>query len=304
MASKQFLTAALLVVLVTSSTIARTWSDSTGRYKVDADLIARDDVSVVLQRRDKNLAIVEIQQLSKKDQEYLASEAATKEVERNDEFREWQLRNGLKFKATVVEYGRRDILIRRRRGKVYINDKRYDNILDVYQRMIPRIVTHFESVELADQRAFEKWVRDLEGRSKKYRCEGVMFELPTGDLYAVPFFLLSDEDRKSLEPGWKDWLEAEEDSQERRDYELGMRAQAIARHRNRNAAVSIAKLQLQLQAYGAGAFDLYEVTMTRPSGYPIRVVVPARDSRQATLRAKAKYPNFTPGSVAQKSRQF
>ncbi len=61
---------------------ARTWTDKTGKYKIDADLIAFNDKSVVLQRADHELGMVSIDVLSQADQEYLKSKAAAEESQK------------------------------------------------------------------------------------------------------------------------------------------------------------------------------------------------------------------------------
>src|SRR5262245_19202069 len=62
--------------LVVGSTGARTWTDSTGRYTVDAELISFNDSTVVLQRADHELASVPIDKLSQADRDYLKSKEA------------------------------------------------------------------------------------------------------------------------------------------------------------------------------------------------------------------------------------
>ena len=45
-----FVLLAILLATSTAACFARTWTDKTGHYKIDADLIAFNDKSVVLQR--------------------------------------------------------------------------------------------------------------------------------------------------------------------------------------------------------------------------------------------------------------
>ena len=279
---------------------AREWSDASGKYKLEADLMARNDSAVVLQKEDKSLVMVAIEELSEADQKYLESEEASPSQEAATQ--KWTLKNGLSFKANVVEYGQRDLTIRRRRSEIYVNDKRFDNIQPVYQKMIPKIVSHFEKVDLENLEDLEEWAKKLRGNPKTYTCEGVLFEHENGDLYAVPFFLLASEDNKKLQPGWRAW-KSEENSRE--EYNLAMRASAMQRQQTQQTLQDVTRLSLQLQAYGAGAFDLWEVTMVPPrGGMPVTVVVPGRDSRQATVRAKAKYPAYGVGGVAKQRRRY
>jgi hypothetical protein len=68
----------------------------------------------------------------------------------------------------------------------------------------------------------------------------------------------------------------------------------------------IAMMQLQLQAVQADLTSLWEVTLFPVAGQggpPLWVVVPGRDSRQATLAALEKNPGYVPGSVRRVSRR-
>jgi len=64
--------AGVLAVAV-SPAKARTWTDSTGKHTVEADLVKVEDGKVILKKPDGKLATVSVTRLSKADQEYLAS---------------------------------------------------------------------------------------------------------------------------------------------------------------------------------------------------------------------------------------
>lgn len=281
----------------------REWTDATGNYSVNADLVARNNSTVVLKNGDGELIMVEIEQLCDADKKYLASNESKKDLEKNDGKQQWKLKNGMEITAKVVEYGRRNVVIRRRTGKIYVNDKPFDNLPEIYQRMIPKIVEHFEDVEFTDNKQFKDWVRKEAKGFREYTVDGVMLELENGDLYGVPFFFFSDDDLEVLEPGWESWLEAEEKEKEQKQQELELRAQALASQRERAAASKMARLHLQLEAVDAGLTDLWRVYMTRPNGYPIAVVVPGRSSAAAMQVAKNKYPNYQVGGVTKVIRR-
>ncbi len=88
-----------------------------------------------------------------------------------------------------------------------------------------------------DEKSFIKWVKDLGGNKKTYTCEGVLMELENGDHYAVPFFLLSEQDLAFLEPGYEQWTQAKDDEESREHYSMSMghRRWPIARHRRKNS---------------------------------------------------------------------
>ena len=66
------------LLIFASAGQAREWTDATGKYKIEADLVGFDDETVVLRRADKQLGAVRIDKLSEKDREYLKSEEAEK----------------------------------------------------------------------------------------------------------------------------------------------------------------------------------------------------------------------------------
>jgi hypothetical protein len=107
---------------------------------------------------------------------------------------------------------------------------------------------------------------------------------------------------KLLMPGWDDWLEARRADDYRSLHDRGflLRSLAAARHRDRRVQREIAMLQLKLQAVEAGVTSLWEVTLypaggtTRP---PQWVVVPGRNSQQATAAALRQNPGYVAGPV-------
>ena len=84
--------------------------------------------------------------------------------------------------------------------------------------------------------------------------------------------------------------------------------QSLAAARSRDAQVQreIAMMQLKLQAVDAGLTSLWEVTLHPAAGNggpPLWVVVPGRDSRQATETALQQNPGFIVGPVRRVSRR-
>lgn len=306
-----FRTPSLIVSLIAAMTlgslsVAREWSDTSGHYTVEADLVAMSDNVVMLQKPDKNLLSMKIEQLSEADREYLESKEAEDAIRDADgEFQSWTTRSGLKIRAKVVAFARKDVTIQRRRGKIYVNDKLYDNLPGVYREMVPRIVGHFESLDIQDKKGLENWAKKLKAEPKTFSCEGVLMELETGDLYGVPFFFLSEEDRKFLEPGWERWLAAEDDRLAQERQALEFEARARESQRDREAMRQYMELQLFLEGYDAGLFDLWEVSLfptnSRDSG--LMVVVPGRNSQQAAAEAKKRYPNHNVGPIAKVRRK-
>lgn len=64
-----------------SSAVAREWTDSTGKFKVQADLIRVTDGKVELKKADGSLLKFPLEKLSKLDQEFLKSQESTATVD-------------------------------------------------------------------------------------------------------------------------------------------------------------------------------------------------------------------------------
>jgi hypothetical protein len=285
----------------------RTWTDSTGNYSIDADMIAFNDATIVLKKKNRQLVAVPIDKLSKEDQKYLASkEAADQMLHDANAVQTWTMRSGLKLIGRVVDYGVRDVTVQRRYGKIYVNDRRLDNLPEVYQKMLPKIIENFEKIKLDDKRALDAWAAKLQGDSATFTCEGVLLELDNGDAYGIPFFFFSDADQRILKPGWDRWVAADKDQAKRKQERLLLRSQAQAYQQDRMMNQQIALMQLQMQGYDAGLFDLWEVGLVPGpgvAGSPLTVVVPARDSRSAAIEAVRRNPGFVSGPVAKVSRK-
>src|SRR5437868_899740 len=105
--------ALLMVTVAADLAEARTWSDASGKYKVDADLIAFSPTKVVLERTDdKELISLQIDELSRADQDYLKTkEAADTTNTLSHTMQTWTMSGGMKVVGRVVDYGRKQITI-------------------------------------------------------------------------------------------------------------------------------------------------------------------------------------------------
>jgi hypothetical protein len=299
----------LALILAGLSTLAegRTWTDSTGNYQVEATLVAFNDSTVVLKKENHRLVAVPIDKLSKDDRAYLESKEAVDYMTQSAEKKQvWTMVSGLKVVGSVVDYGRRDVTIQRRHGRIYVNDRPYDTLPEIRRKMLPKIVSYFEKIDFNDERAFKSWVDKLRGEPRTYTCEGVDLELANGEEVGVPFFFFSEHDLKLLQPGWDRWLAADKDQAKKEHESFLLRSQAQAYHQDQAANHQIAMMQLQMQAYQAGLFDLWDVELfpgRGVSGGPLVVVVPARDSRAAAEEAMRLNPGYVSGAVAKVIRK-
>ena len=128
---------------------------------------------VVLQRANKELGSCPIDELSKEDRDFLESKEAQQIHSANlGKMQTWTMISGLKVVGKIVDYARRDVTLQRRRGKTYVNDTVYQNLPDIYQTMLLKIVEHLESIEVPSKLALEKWVRSLRGQPRTYKTRG------------------------------------------------------------------------------------------------------------------------------------
>jgi hypothetical protein len=282
----------------------RTWTDVTGRFQLDAELIAFSTTTVVLKRNDGELVAVPIERLSDADREFLKSREAHEHVER-DVHQTWTMRGGLQVVGRVVAYGRKEVTVQRRRNRIFVNDRQFENLPEIYQRMIPQIVGHFEGLDLKTREDLQQWILRQRGEPRTFVCDGVILELENGDEYAVPFFFFSPQDRSFLQPGWEQWLAATEKRERQDEHDLYLQAQAQEYQRDRAFDRRVRLMQLELLAVSAGVVDLWEVALIPQGGHgwPMRsVVVPARNSLQATEMALQQFPGHLVGPVRRINR--
>ena len=309
---KYWISCSLITLFLTHASVtAKEWTDKSGLLKIQGTILAADDKEVVIKldkkTKDHELLAVEIEQLSDADQAYLRSKEMADSMKSEGDKHAWELKNGMKVFGKVVRFVRKDVTLQRRRGKLYVNDRPIDNLPEVYQRMIPHVVEHFEKTQFADSRAFDAWVEKQRANVRTFPCEGVMIEFPNGDEYAVPLFFLTDSANATLKPSYDQWVaelgyqrQSEQAQEQQRQQELYLQSQAASFQQNQQEMLKIAKLQLVMNSVSAGAVDLWEVMLYPPFGvnaYPISVVVPARNSADASVIAMQRNPNYRLGPM-------
>ena len=186
----------------------------------------------------------------------------------------------------------------------------FSNLPEIYRKIFPKVVEEYEKIKLSEEKDLEKWVLTLRGNSKTFNCEGVIMEFENGDEYAIPFFLFAEQDLQAIRPSWAQWSAAKADAEEKREHSLYLQSQAVQFQQNVQnqlaARQQLAVAQLQMLAVSTGATDLWEVYMYPGQGvmgYPISVVVTARDSSQASNQATARNPGYVVGPVKKLSRR-
>lgn len=307
--SIRFVPYALLgfLVFLSANAEARTWTDTTGNYTIDADLIGFDDDHVILQRdADSELGSVPLEKLSEADRNFLKRQSANGEASGvMDAPQLWTLRSGLKAPGRLVDYTQRNVVIERKRGHVYVNGRRFENLPKIYQKVAPMVVAEFEGNQVSDGDSLERWLVHRKGQPVQYTVDGVVLEIESGDEYALPFFLFSEKDLQVLQPGWDAWLQAHGDYDTQQDHSFQLQSLAAAYQQDAAERRQIAQLQLGMQAVEAGVTSLWEVTLYPGQGVggpPLWVVVPGRDSRVAQQNAIARNPGYLAGPVRRVSR--
>lgn len=290
------------VISVPQRSDARPWSDASGRYKVDADLLAVNDDVVVLKTKDGRLIAVEIAQLSQPDQEFLKSEeAGATKLDAKDKDHVWRLQGDLKAIGRIVGYFAQEMVVERRNAKLFVDGTQESDLPETLRSMLPRVVEHFETAKIKDMPELKEWLNKHGKVPHVYQIEGVRIALTSGEEVKVPIFMFESAERALLEPGLARWKALQKEKLEDVDRsryaqrEALMLSSAARAYQQDQAYKNQAQMmQLNLLAIDAGVTDLWEVLLLprNPYAYPFTVVVPARDSATAQVVAASKYPGY------------
>ena len=188
---------------------------------------------------------------------------------------------------------------------MYVNDRAFTNLPQLYRELLLKVIEHFDEIDIPDARAMRNWLLSLRGQPRTFQVDGVVLELENGDEYAIPFFVLAEQDRKILKSGWSDWLSVQGDHDQRDDHAFRLESLAAAYFQNDKINRQIALMDLNLQAIRAGLTSAWEVTLYPAPGNPLPprwVLMPGRNSAQATAAALQGNPGFVAGPVRRVSR--
>jgi SLA1 Homology Domain 1 (SHD1) protein len=303
-------------VFSASAVQAREWTDSTGKYKVKAELVDFDDATVVMRRvPDGELLAVPLDRLSKADQDYLESAEDTQSQKAGKKGHHvWTLRDGRRVTGRLLRYGRGTMTIGRSLGKVLVTvtpddpdteppvvQKPVREISDWNLYMILKVVSKQEQgVTVNTLTELESWFTKLKGQTRDYKLQGVVLELENQEQFAVPFFLFSEKDLTYLEPGWKEWsgideAYAEEEQirqAEQQKQSLYLRAREREFQRDQNQQMLVNYL-----VFGVGQWEVQLIPNPGVAAGPTSVIVPGRNSNDARREAMMRYPNFNVGII-------
>ncbi len=275
---------------------AREWSSSDGQFKIEADVIAFNDSTVVLKRPSGKLVAVELAELSQQDRDYVTSKETMDAYRKSaNEMQTWTSADGLKIPGRVIAYGKNDLVVQRKVGKVFVNNQPFARIDPLHQKLILKIISSLEETKIEDQSQLEAWSKSLGAAAKAYPLEGVLMKLESGDEISVPFFLFSKKDLAVLQPGWEQWLSNEEDEAARERESLMVQSSAMQYQRESERYYQIERMKLDMLAAATGLTSIWEVMLDPRQGVYGRrtsVIVTAPNSDIATRMVTARYPGY------------
>lgn len=303
---KSLLFAMLALMPATCLAQVRTWSCKDRSFQIKGELIAFNDSTVVIKKEDSSLVAVEMNELCEEDVKFFQTEAAKKQrAEADEAIHTWTGIDGLKFRGTILKYGNKVVQVKRQRGRVYVDNKLFEEMDELHQKVILKVLSKLENQKIENGKQLIEWSKKLGGKGKDYTLSGVLVELESGDTIGVPFFMFAPKDREILRPGWQAWLQQQE-SEEAQDREsFLMRSAALAYQRDQAANRQIELLKLDMLAATAGVTSIWKVALIPNQGHwgrPITVMVSARDSSVAAAKALNSHRGYTVGGIQRVSR--
>jgi hypothetical protein len=288
---------AIVVLACATRASARIWVDSTGKYHQKADLVEFDGQTVVLKKAEGQLVSVPLEQLSHRDQEYLKTKEAKNDIAgAAAKDRTWSLADGKKFAGKLTKFGRKDVVISRKLAVLYVNGKPFDGLPGLKKYIVPLLVGHEEGREIKNADSIQDLIGARKGADLVYRVEGAVFEIESGEDVAVPIWLLSDKDRKAIEPQWDAWLAANKDNhiQDLRQAEQSTLARAIFNEHQRNGAIDhrVQSFQREMQ-WSQNTPGTWRIRLQRPDNSITTIDVSANDEMSARTSAQQQYPHST-----------
>ena len=187
-------------------------------------------------------------------------------------------------------------MISRKVGELYVNGKPFAGLPALRQYILPRIVGHEEGKDIKTAGGIEDLFVTTKGANLLYRVKGVVFEIESGENVAVPIWLLSDKDRKVIEPQWNAWLAAEHDVKTRDlpQAEQSTLARAIFNQHQRNRLVENRLQYFQSAAQWNQPTQpqlQFEIGLAHPDGLHTTVTITASNELAARNAAQQQNPH-------------
>lgn len=307
----------LLTISIACSSVAnadhsRRWADRSGKFTVDAELLISDKDLVVLEREDGDVIAVRRDQLSKTDQEFLSKhDANSVSALRSDTDSQWKLSHGQVIAGRLMGFGQQDLIVKRERGEIWVNDRRLEELPSAYRKILPNVVAAIDRKPIHSLEELEAHLIELGAGPFKYTVEGVQLDLKDWGAVTVPLPLLAIDEAKEIQPGYDRWKASREntvsdderykiESRERLALQSRDRLRARVNPRNRR---QMRLMELSLIAADTGVTDIWEVVINPPNryGYQQSVIVSAPNSLDARRQVAQKYPNWKIGAIAKRN---
>ncbi|MCD0462833.1 SHD1 domain-containing protein [Roseiconus lacunae] len=317
----------LALVTLPAIASARQWSDQSGRFQVEGQLVASDEDKVVVRTEEQGLLVLRIDQLSKADRSYLAEKGSksqkTDDTSESDDAltpakpavdTTWRLTDGETVTGRLVGFGKQTLVLKRRDSDVVVNDVALEDLPKAYAKILPEAIEAIDRVEIEDPADLEDHLIDLGTGPLEYEVSGVQLALPEGGMITLPINILAGPDASAVRPGFERWLAAqneavEEDERSQSSQFERLMLDSYSRMSDRSVATTgnldstamtrARLMDLQLQAATAGVTDVWQVGLIPRVSYryPTTVVVYAENSRGARIAASAKYPGWRIGPI-------
>jgi hypothetical protein len=233
----------LSFVPASASAGPREWSDASGAFRLEAELVEFYEGAeiVALRGTDDALRYIPLSSLSEADQAYVAAqrEAGVDEeepvtvpqpvaqqpevgaLEPNEdpeadenpvivingeqELEVWRLVDGRQIGFTSWRFAEKTISFSRRSGKVYYGRQEFEDLPDWQQKLALKDLGERFNKELESIRDLSYNLARSTDQKVSYEATGVELILPDGTAFLVPFYELHHEDRAPIQEEWVAW---------------------------------------------------------------------------------------------------
>ncbi|QDT09263.1 SHD1 domain-containing protein [Planctomycetes bacterium K23_9] len=314
-----YLLAVLLILFISPVSTAsaqanesRRWSDASGQFGVEGKLISTDTDLIVLENKSGDLIALRREQLSSVDQKFVDqfdAKQKSSSVRKIDS--EWKLGDGDVVAGRLMGFGSQDLIVKRERGDIWVNNRRLDNLPAAYRKILPNVVQAIDKKRIEDVDDLERHLVAIGAGPYEYSVEGVQIDLKTWGTITIPLSLLTTDEAAEIAPGFKRWKASqEEDVSEQDRYEtanrerLALQGRDRLRQQKRSARQrQMQMMELSLLSAASGVSDIWEVQIRSPYqyGYGRTVLVNAQNSLQAKQLVAQKYARWQIGAIAKRS---
>lgn len=300
--------AVFTATFVSTAAMGRQWTDVSGQYRVEAEIVAVSEHTVVLKKKDGSVIAVPTDQLSQNDQEYLAQQRSdTPAIPTPDPvtpYYKWALLDGFKLNARVLSYGQDTITLQDRNNQILVNDQNLGELDSTHRGLILRLAEKYIGRKFATPAELQSWLAQQNSQPHSMAVQGVLMQLESGAKIPLPFDFFGDAERAFLAAGSGQYFSEETSTDYRSREDFLLRTAADMYQQDRMVARRIQLMQLNLQAVNAGLTHVWEVALLPGPGiyaHPIVAVVSAPNSEAAAVIAMRNNPGYVADAVAKAS---